>query len=60
MTLSAAKDALARINCRVGKVSRAYSRSIKRGRVISQKPGFGAVLPKGSKVNLVISRGRKR
>jgi hypothetical protein len=60
MTLSAAKDTLARINCRVGKVSRAYSRSIKRGRVISQKPGFGAVLPKGTKVNLVVSRGRKR
>jgi FG-GAP-like repeat/PASTA domain len=60
MTLSAAKDTLARINCRVGKVSRAYSRSIKRGRVISQKPGFGAVLPRGTQVNLVVSRGRKR
>jgi hypothetical protein len=59
MTLSAAKDTLARINCRLGKVSRADSRSIKRGRVISQKPGFGAVLPKGTKVNLVVSRGRK-
>jgi hypothetical protein len=60
MTLPAAKHTLSRINCRVGKVSRAYSRSIKRGRVISQKPGFGAVLPKGTKVNLVVSRGRER
>jgi beta-lactam-binding protein with PASTA domain len=28
--------------------------------VISQKPNFGAVLPGGGKVNLVVSRGRKR
>ena len=30
------------------------------GRVISQKPRPGTVLPIGSKVNLVVSRGRKR
>ena len=47
-------------SCRVGKVSHAYSKGMKRGRVISTKPWFGAVLPKGGKVNLVISRGRKR
>ena len=59
MTLSAANHTLSQINCRVGKVSYAYSKSIKRGRVISQKPGFGAVLRKGGKVDLVVSRGRK-
>ena len=57
-TLPAAKRTIARANCRVGKVRRAYSR-IKKGRVISQKPKFGAVLRGGGKVNLVVSRGRK-
>lgn len=59
MTLALAKRTLARISCRVGKVSHAYSKGMKRGRVISTKPWFGAVLPKGGKVSLVISRGRK-
>jgi FG-GAP-like repeat/PASTA domain len=59
-TLQAAKRTLARANCRVGKIRRAYSKTVKRGRVISQKPNFGAVLPGGSKVSLVISRGRNR
>jgi hypothetical protein len=60
MTLPAAKRTLARIRCRVGKVSHAYSKGMKRGRIFSTKPWFGAVLPKGGKVNLVISLGRKR
>src|SRR5207249_3080822 len=59
LTLPAAKRTLARINCRVGKVGHAYSKRVKRGRVISQKPWFGAVLPRGSMVNLLISRGHK-
>jgi hypothetical protein len=58
-TLQAAKRTIARANCRVGKIRRAYSKSVKRGRVISQKPRFGAVLPGGRKVDLVVSRGRK-
>ena len=59
-TLAAAKRAIARANCRVGKIRRAYSKSVKRGRVISQKPKPGTVLPNRGKVNLVVSRGRKR
>jgi hypothetical protein len=51
-----AKRTLARVNCRVGKVSYAYSRTI-RGRVIRQKPGLGSVLPGGATVDLVLSRG---
>ena len=58
-TLPAAKRTIARATCRVGKIRRAYS-WVKRGRVISQKPKFGTVLPRGGKVNLVVSRGRKR
>jgi FG-GAP-like repeat/PASTA domain len=60
MTLPAAKRTLGRISCRVGKVSHAYSRGMKRGRIISTKPWFGAILPKGAKVNLVVSKGRRR
>jgi hypothetical protein len=59
-TLRAAKRTLSRADCRVGKIRRAYSRPVKRGRVISQKPEPGTVLPTLSKVNLVLSRGRKR
>ena len=60
LTLAAAKRTLARVNCRLGKVSRAYSKIVKKGRVISQKPKFGAVRPGGAKVNLVVSLGGKR
>jgi beta-lactam-binding protein with PASTA domain len=53
-----AKQTLARANCRVGKLRGVYSNFAK-GFVISQKPRPGTVLPGGSKVNLVVSRGRK-
>ncbi len=58
-TLPAAKQTIARANCRVGKIRRAYSKMVKRGRVISQKPRFGAVLPGGGMVNLWVSRGKR-
>jgi serine/threonine-protein kinase len=60
MTLPAAKRTIARANCRVGRVRRAFSKTIKKGRAISQKPKPGAVLRGGGKVNLVVSRGRRR
>jgi len=58
MRLAAAKQHLARANCRVGSIRRVYS-SGSRGRVLGQKPRFGAVLPDGGKVDLVVSRGLK-
>jgi beta-lactam-binding protein with PASTA domain len=58
MAPAAGKRKLARVNCRVGKVRRVHSK-IKAGRVISQKPRFGAVRPAGAKVDLVVSRGVK-
>lgn len=57
-TLAAARQMLARANCHIGAIHRAYSKTFKRGRVIAQKPSFGAVLPRGGRVNLVVSRGR--
>jgi hypothetical protein len=59
MTVTAAKHSLARINCRIGTVRRAYSRRTQTGRVTLQKPTFGAVLPRGGRVNLVVGRGRR-
>ena len=48
------------VNSRVvGKIGYAYSKILKRGRVISQKPVPLTVLRKGAKVSLVVSRGRK-
>jgi hypothetical protein len=58
-TLPAAKRTIGRANCRVGTVRRDYSKTLKRGRVLSQKPKPGTVLLKRGKVNLVVSRGRK-
>lgn len=60
MTLPAAKRTIARAHCRVGKVRRSYSNTMEKGSVISERPQALTVLRKGGKVNLVISRGRKR
>ena len=58
-SLPAAKRTIARANCRVGAIRRAYSKTVQRGRVISQKPRPGTVLPNRGKVSLVVSRGRR-
>ena len=58
--LSAARAAITRAACRVGRVKRVRSKKVKRGRVISQSPRPGASLPNLGKVSLVVSRGPKR
>ena len=58
-SLPAAKRAIARAHCRVGTMRRISSR-MKKGRVVSQKPKPGTVMPGGGKVNLVVSRGKER
>ena len=57
--LEAAKAAIVGAGCSVGRVKRAFSRSIKRGRVISQLPHPGAGRPDGAPVKLVVSKGRR-
>jgi hypothetical protein len=54
--LASALRTIARANCRVGTIRRAYSKIVKRARGISQKPRPLTVLPRGGKVNLVVSR----
>jgi hypothetical protein len=58
--LPAAKRAIVVGNCRVGTIRRAYSRTVKKGRVISERPKQGTVLPRGRRIDLVVSRWRKR
>jgi hypothetical protein len=58
--LRAAKSTIKRRHCRTGKVRYSYSRTRNKGIVISQSRRPGRVLPANSKINLVVSRGRKR
>ena len=58
--VASAKRTIAGRHCRTGKVGYAYSRKRKKGIVISQSRPPGRLLPARSKINLVISRGRKR
>lgn len=58
-TLAKAREAIQRSRCTTGRVRRAYSRTVRKGRVISQTPRAGARLARGAKVNLIVSKGRK-
>lgn len=59
-TLTKAKAAIKKGRCRTGKVTRAYSKRMKKGRVLAQRPKAGKRLVNGAKVNLVLSRGKRR
>jgi uncharacterized delta-60 repeat protein len=58
-TLSAARAALTKARCKVGIVKRRYS-TVERGRVISQGPAPHTRRAELAKVDLVVSRGRRR
>jgi uncharacterized delta-60 repeat protein len=57
--LVVARSVITKAHCRVGKVTRKTSKSVKRNRVISQSPKAGTYLPRLGKVNLVISKGQR-
>jgi FG-GAP-like repeat len=59
-TLRLAKRVLSSVGCRLGDVSRQFSRTVSRGQVISQAPSPKEVLPSLSPVDLVVSRGRMK
>jgi alpha-tubulin suppressor-like RCC1 family protein len=58
--IASARRAIARRHCRTGKVGYAYSRKRKKGVVVVQSHLPGKVLPARSRINLVVSRGRRR
>jgi hypothetical protein len=58
--LGVARRSIKRARCAVGKITRRSSGTVKKGRVISQLPRAGRLLPLGGKVRLVVSTGRAR
>ncbi len=58
-TLTAAKRAIRAAHCAVGRITKAYSRA-RIGTVISQKPAPRTRRSSGSKVSLVLSKGKKK
>jgi PASTA domain/WD40-like Beta Propeller Repeat len=59
-SLKATKLAIAAAHCEVGTVKRAFSRTVKKGRVLSERPGAGKTLPDAAKVALTVSKGKRR
>lgn len=58
--LAAAKRAIIKARCVPGKVTRRFSAKVRKGRIVSQRPGPGASVAPATKVNLVVSKGRRR
>src|SRR6266511_1903342 len=58
--LAAAKTAIKRGTCKVGNVKKRFSKKVKKGRVISQKPAAGTKVASATPVNLVAGKGPKR
>ncbi len=60
MTLDAARDTLHAAHCVVGKVGHETSKTTPSGKVKSQLPKTGSVLPSNGKVSLVVSLGQSK
>jgi Ca2+-binding RTX toxin-like protein len=58
-TLAQARRLLASKRCALGRVTKGYSQKVRKGRVISQRPSVGRRLPRGTKVHVKVSRGRR-
>jgi subtilisin family serine protease len=58
--LPRARRALRAGGCALGRVTHVYSRRVRKGRVISQSRRPQARLPGGTRVSVVVSRGRRR
>jgi hypothetical protein len=59
-TLRAARVAIRRGSCRMGRVQRRFSSTVKAGRVVAQRPRAGARLAANARVHLVVSKGKRR
>lgn len=57
--LAAARKTLRQAHCSLGRVTRAFSARVKRGRVISQSRAPRKSLPGGAQISLIVSRGRR-
>jgi len=59
LTLVGAKRLLVKRGCSLGRVTRVKSRRVARGRVVAQRPAPGLRRPRGARVAVVLSRGRR-
>jgi beta-lactam-binding protein with PASTA domain len=59
-TVPKAKAALKAKRCAAGKIKQAFSGKVKKGRVIAQSKRAGTRHPRGTKVNLTVSKGAKK
>ena len=59
-TLSAARVLVTRAGCRLGRVKLAYSAKVARGRVVAQSLRAGRRVPRGTRIALTLSVGKKR
>jgi beta-lactam-binding protein with PASTA domain len=59
-TLAQARRQLAAKRCALGRVTRAYSAKVRKGKIISQSRRPGTRLARGTKVAVRLSRGRRR
>jgi len=59
LTLLTARRQLVKRGCAIGRVTRTGSRRVARGRVVGQRPAPGLRLRRGTRVAVVLSRGRR-
>jgi hypothetical protein len=59
LTLKRARHSIVAGACKLGKIRHAFSTKVKKGHVVSQKPKAGKKLPRGAKVSVVVSKGKK-
>jgi hypothetical protein len=57
--LPAAKSALRKAHCTIGRITRRRSSTVRRGKVISSRPKAGSPHRAGTKVAITVSRGRR-
>jgi hypothetical protein len=60
VTLSIAKLVIPALDCKLGKIKHATSKTVKKGLVITTSPGPGKTLNAGTAVNVTISSGRPK
>ena len=59
-TLVQARRLLSSKRCALGRVTRTYSAKVKRGKIVKQSRRPGVRLARGTRINVVVSRGRRR
>jgi hypothetical protein len=59
-TVTRARAMLSARRCALGRITRAHSPKVRKGRIVRQSRRPGARLPRGTSVNVAVSRSRRR